>query len=125
MNINDIIHALETSSGSARRPAFVKEPGETILEPGQTGKFMYLIKSGTADITVGDQVVESVTTGGIIGEMALLEDAPRSAMVVAKHRTELIPVNRRSFEQIVQNQPGFALHVMKILSQRLRASNAD
>jgi CRP-like cAMP-binding protein len=59
----------------------------------------------------------------IVGELALINDEPRSATVVAKTDCRLVAVDRRRFEYMVQETPFFGLAVMKVLADRLRKTS--
>jgi len=84
---------------------------------------MFLVRKGRAEIRVKDLPVEEVSAGGIFGEMALIDQSPRSATVVAREDTEIIPINERLFVILVQDAPYFALDVMRTLVERIRAMN--
>ena len=73
------------------------------------------------DVLVGDRVVERAERGAILGEMALIDNSPRSASAIAKTACRLVPVTRRRFIFMVQQTPNFSLHVMKVMADRLRA----
>ena len=60
----------------------------------------------------------------IVGELALIDDEPRTASVVAKTDCQLVAVDRRRFQYMVQETPFFGLAVMKVLADRLRKTNA-
>ena len=60
----------------------------------------------------------------IVGELALIDDEPRSATVVARTDCRLVAVDRRRFEYMVQETPLFGIAVMKVLADRLRKTNA-
>jgi CRP/FNR family cyclic AMP-dependent transcriptional regulator len=94
--------------------------GTTIFSAGDTGDEMYVVKSGDVELIVKGKVVETVSTDGFFGEMALIEDGPRTASAVAKTDCVLIPINERRFEFMVHEVPLFAVEVMKGLSRRLR-----
>jgi CRP-like cAMP-binding protein len=97
--------------------------GDTIVARGTPATEMYLMRKGHAEITIGDKVVEEVEAGGIFGEMALIDHAPRSASVIAKEDSEVIPIDERLFVILVQDAPFFALDVMRVLVGRIRAMN--
>jgi CRP-like cAMP-binding protein len=97
--------------------------GETIILEGGVAQEMFLLRKGRAEIRVKDQPIEEVGPGGIFGEMALIDQSPRSATVVALEDTEIIAINERLFVILVQDAPYFALDVMRTLVERIRAMN--
>ena len=97
--------------------------GDVLFREGDPGDQMYVVKSGNMEIMVRNHLLERTGPGGIVGEMALVDSGPRSATVTAATDCEVIPVDRRGFSFMVQNTPFFALHVMGILADRLRAMN--
>jgi len=99
-------------------------PGEFLFKEGEKGDKMYVLLEGEVDIFLGDFVFETATPGALLGEMALIDDSPRTANVVAKTPAKLAEIDRRRFHFLVQQTPHFASHVMKILANRLRHMNA-
>ena len=99
------------------------KPGETLFSEGDPALCMYVVRSGTVRVTSGSAVLEEIGAGSILGEMALIEDTPRSATVTAVTDCEIAMVDRRRFLFLVQQTPSFALNVMKVLSHRLREMN--
>ena len=59
----------------------------------------------------------------ILGELALVDPAPRSATAVAGPDCTLVRVDREAFDDLVRRVPGLALEVMKVMARRLRRSN--
>ena len=96
------------------------EPGERIFEAGDEGSEMYVVLEGTVAIGSDDVVVDTVTAGGIFGEMALIDDAPRSASAWAETPVRVIAVDRERFHRLVAQTPQFALQVMSLMADRLR-----
>ncbi len=105
------------------RAVRVCEQGQTLFEEGQPGDCLYVLRSGRLHVTVGGVVVEVIEPGGMVGEMALLDDAPRSATVVAAIDSEVVAVDRKRFLFLVQQTPFFSLDVMRVMADRLRAMN--
>ncbi len=101
----------------------VFSPGQVVFHDGDQGDAMYGIKEGTLEVLVHDQVVDTVGPGGFVGEMALLEHAPRSATVVAKTDCQLVKIDEKRFLFMVQQTPFFALEMLRVLARRLRATN--
>ena len=97
--------------------------GKTILKKGDPAKEMFLVRKGKVAIKVGDDTVEEISSGGIFGEMALIDRAPRSASAVAVENSEVIPIDERLFVILVQDAPYFALDVMRVLAERIRKMN--
>ena len=99
-------------------------PGDFLFREGEKGETMYVLLEGEVDIFLGDFVLETAGPGALLGEMALIDDSPRTANAVAKTHARLAQIDRRRFHFLVQQTPHFATHVMKILANRLRHMNA-
>jgi len=94
--------------------------GEKIFMEGQPGEYMYGVISGQVEITKNGKVVDTVGPGGIFGEMALIDKAPRSASAVAKTDCTAAQITEKRFFFLVQQTPNFALHLMRVLTDRVR-----
>ncbi len=81
---------------------------------------MYVVVEGAIDVRLAGTLLETVEPGGMIGEMALIEQLPRSATAIAKVDSKVSAVDRKRFLFLVQNHPFFALQVMEVLANRLR-----
>jgi CRP-like cAMP-binding protein len=97
--------------------------GQPIFIAGDSGRIMFVLIEGHADILVRDEVVESAWPGAIFGEMALIDSAPRSATVVARTECHLFPIDADAFDTLIQKTPDFARHVMKVMADRIRNMN--
>ncbi len=97
--------------------------GAIIFQEGQPGDEMFIVKDGEVELRVHGKSVETVTTDGFFGEMAVIEGGTRSATAIAKTDCTLMPVNAKRFEFMVHEVPFFAVEVMKVLSRRLRNFN--
>ncbi|MEO8384878.1 MAG: cyclic nucleotide-binding domain-containing protein [Betaproteobacteria bacterium] len=94
--------------------------GETLFKEGEAGDTMYVLMSGTADVIVKGHVVELADAGAILGELALIDNSPRSANVVATGECNLLAIDAKRFTELVQEVPGFAMYVMQSMAARLR-----
>jgi CRP-like cAMP-binding protein len=97
--------------------------GEKVFQAGDPVDDMYVVRSGTVEIRADGKVLERVEANGIFGEMALIDSAPRSAEAVIVEDAEILPIDRRLFMFLVHETPCFALDVMSVLANRLRAMN--
>jgi len=99
---------------------------QVIFEEGSTGSEMYLIHSGRVLLSVRHHETRQtplviLKPGDFFGEMALVDDSPRSTTASAvEDDTELIVIDRPRFLFMVRQQPEFALSLMHTLCQRLR-----
>lgn len=84
---------------------------------------MYVVRRGQVAIRLGNLTVETVGEGGLLGEMALIDDSTRSASAVVIEDCELVPIDERRFLFLVRETPLFALAVMRTMVRRLRAMN--
>jgi CRP/FNR family cyclic AMP-dependent transcriptional regulator len=94
--------------------------GTTIFQTGDPRDGMYAVVEGQVDIFVNGKLVETVERGGIFGEMALIDRENRTATAVTRTDSKIVTVDERRFLFLVQQTPNFALHVMRVLSDRLR-----
>ena len=100
---------------------FVK--GKTIFKEGDLGDEFFVVVRGKVEIRSGDRHFETLGPDGIFGEMALIDDNPRSATAVALTDVTVAPIKENQFLFLVQNAPFFALNVMRVLARRLRRQN--
>jgi CRP-like cAMP-binding protein len=97
--------------------------GDTIFREGEDAQELFVIKSGEVRIQLGNRTITELHADDIFGEMALIDDEPRSASAIAITDVELVPVTEKQFLFLVSQTPYFALKVMRVLAQRLRATN--
>ena len=97
--------------------------GSTIFREGDEANELFVIKSGKVRIQIGNRTLTEIEPDSIFGEMALIDNEPRSATAIAVTDVELVPVGEKQFLFLVSQTPYFALKVMRVLVQRLRATN--
>ena len=98
--------------------------GDPLFRKGDSGNCMYVVLSGELKIGDGNKIYEQLSEGGLVGEMGLIDHAPRAATVTAVTDCTLAPIDEKRFLFLTQQTPSFALNVMRILSQRLRRMDA-
>jgi CRP-like cAMP-binding protein len=99
------------------------DPGQVVFSAGEPGTEMFIVRTGTVTLQIGDEVIETVQQGGIFGEMALVDPAPRSATAVAGPGCTLVLVDQHSFNDLLRRVPGLGLEIMRVLVRRLRRAN--
>jgi CRP/FNR family transcriptional regulator, cyclic AMP receptor protein len=100
------------------------DAGEFLFREGDAGDALYIVRKGVVRIVSGSTVYETVRPGGIVGEMAIVnQGARRSASVIAGTRAELLKIDKARFLTLIASTPDFALEVMQVMARRLRVMN--
>ena len=102
----------------------IYRPGEIIVRQGEMGGCMYVIQDGDVDVLKEENgiqtVVDTMHTGDIFGEMAIIERTVRSSTVRASSPVRIMTIDKKTFVRRVQEDPSLALNVLKVMSQRVR-----
>jgi CRP-like cAMP-binding protein len=103
------------------------EPGIVLFREGEPGDFMYVIQSGEVEIrrTIGDveRVLAVLPAGEFFGEMALINQVPRSATAVVRRPSRLLVIEARTFEAMIRGKTEIAVRMIKTLASRLSRAN--
>ncbi len=104
------------------------EPGEVLFEEGDQGDVAYVISSGDVEVlkTSGPRQVLLALRGegDVIGEMALLDAAPRMAAVRAKTSVELVAISKGSLDRLLDSSAGASRALFRVLLARWRETEA-
>ena len=101
-------------------------PGQDVCRAGEPADGLYVIAHGSFDVYLpgprgcGETRVAQLRPGDFFGEMALLDDAPRSATVRADGHGEVLRLERARFEALLRREPGIAHAIAVALSRRIR-----
>jgi CRP-like cAMP-binding protein len=106
--------------GLSSDPAVYYDRGALIIREGGAGVRMYAVLEGRVAVTIEGSMVERIGPGGVFGEAALLDHAPRLASVQAETDCVLQPVGRAAFLELVKVSPAFAQKMLANLAERLR-----
>jgi hypothetical protein len=96
------------------------EAGDLVFAEGQPGNHLYVILEGEVDVMRGSERVARLGRKECVGEMALLDPAPRSASVKARTDCELLAIARDDFQDLLDMHPALARGIIRVLTQRLR-----
>jgi CRP/FNR family transcriptional regulator, cyclic AMP receptor protein len=100
------------------------ERGKVIMVAGQTGALMYVVLEGRVAISIRGAVIERVGPGGVFGEMALVDQSPRSANAAAETDCALLAINRAVFLNLVKSDPTFGISLLAATAERVRNTAA-
>jgi len=100
-----------------------------VFHGGDAADAVYVISSGKVKVvttsTDGKEFILTVLGAGqVFGEMALLEEAPRSASVITLTSVDLVAIKRDDFHHLLNTSPGISRSLLAILSRRLRRANS-
>jgi CRP-like cAMP-binding protein len=94
--------------------------GAILFRKGDEARAMFVVLEGEVDIVLDGRVLSTEGAGSLFGEMALIGDHRRSADAIAKSDCVLACIDERRFAFLVGETPYFALHVMRLLVERIR-----
>ena len=106
-------------------PPVHADVNKVIIKEGDGGAFMYVLLEGRVRVSIKGRFVERLGPGGVLGEMALVDNSPRVATVVAETDCSMLSINRRDFLLFVKTKPEFSLSLLKELAERLRHLNSQ
>lgn len=92
---------------------------ETIVKEGSTGTALYVLLSGRVRIERGGTQVGELGPADFFGELALIEDEPRSATVIAVDETECLLFPAWEFRALLEEHPQIAVAIMRALIERI------
>jgi len=101
----------------------VFNPGQVIFLEYEPGDGFYVIQSGKVKISKvvkeNEKMLDILEPGDVFGEMAIIENAPRSATAVAMNNVKALSFNKQNFEMLLQSNPAMALKLLKIFAKRI------
>ncbi|CAN5265854.1 N/A [soil metagenome] len=94
---------------------------ETIVKEGTSGTALYIVLSGRARVERGGETIGQVVGGEFFGELALIEEHPRSASVIASEETDCLLLPAWEFTALLEEHPEMAVPIMRTLISRLHS----
>lgn len=96
--------------------------GKVLTEEGKSGGEFFVILSGQAEVRRGGKVVDEMTGGDHFGEIALLDNGPRTATVVAKTPMRCLVLSPSQFQDVLHQDAEMAVILLHTVTRRLRAA---
>lgn len=112
-------HALAPLARVARE--VVLAAGDVIIHQGAFEDAMFVVVGGELEVDVDGRIVQTVGPGSIVGEMQVIDPAPRSASVRARGETLVFHIGKEVFDEVMADRPEVARAVNRMLVRRLRA----
>jgi CRP-like cAMP-binding protein len=94
--------------------------GKVLTEQGRSGGEFFIILSGEAEVRQGDTVVNRLKAGDHFGEIALLDNGPRTATVVATTPMRCLVLSPRQFQDVLHQDAEIAVTLLHAVTRRLR-----
>ncbi len=94
-------------------------PGKVLVREGEPGHECFILISGTATVTRKGETLATLGEGAVVGELAPLTGAARTATVVADSELELLVISQREFAGLLDEVPGLAVRVLHNLAARM------
>jgi CRP-like cAMP-binding protein len=98
------------------------ELGAVIARQGDFAYHLFVVREGTAAVTIGDELVTSLGPGSTFGEIGMIEHGRRTANVVAATPMRLLTMSVGDFEELADDLPEFAAHARAMAQYRLERS---
>lgn len=124
----------ELEAVAAHMHLFIIEEGDLVFEEGEKGNYVCFVVEGILDVikdaASGERaMIAELSAGDSIGEMAVVDNFPRSATVVAKTPATLVTMTSTEFNQLLANHPPVGIKILKaiarILSINLRKTSSQ
>jgi len=96
--------------------------GTVLATEGEPGREMFVIGDGKASVSIKGKEIATLGPGDFFGEMALLDQGPRSATVTVEDDSVLYVVDPRGFSSLIEQNPTVTRKILRVLAQRLRTA---
>lgn len=98
---------------------------EVVFKEGEESNYLYYIVAGSFEIYSGGKLISTLTVDDMfLGEMSFLLNDQRSATVVARGRSVLMPIQKKTFVDVIKQNPHYGIFLARLLAQRLSRLNA-
>jgi CRP/FNR family transcriptional regulator, cyclic AMP receptor protein len=112
--------SLQAVSILAREVAF--KNGDVLMVEGEAGDEFFVILDGTIRIERGDRTIRSMTTGGFLGEIALVDRRPRTATATCVTDVRLLEIRAHEFDRLLDTLPAVHERIRAAIDRRSRST---
>ena len=98
---------------------------QQIFIQNEEGRSMFIVASGKIKIHLGDRILQEHSREGFFGEMSLFDAEMRSASATTLEETVCLELTQQHVFAAIDETPGIAINIIKILSQRIRVLNKE
>jgi CRP-like cAMP-binding protein len=99
------------------------EPGRVLTEEGHSGGEFFIILSGEAEVKQHGKPINTMGAGDHFGEIALLDNGPRTATVTAKTAMRCLVLSPRQFQDVLHQEAEIAVTLLHSVTKRLRQAS--
>lgn len=101
---------------------------QLIFQEGEDGNALFVVLRGRVKVCLYDEegreyVLDVIGKDGFFGELALIDELPRSANAIAMEASDLLVVRRADFTKLLMENPSISIHILKVLAGRLRVAD--
>lgn len=102
--------------------------GQLIFQEGDSGDALFVVLKGRVKVCLYDEegreyVLDIIGKDGFFGELALIDDLPRSANAIAMETSDLLVVRRIDFVKLLMENPSISVNILRVLAGRLRVAD--
>jgi CRP/FNR family cyclic AMP-dependent transcriptional regulator len=101
------------------------ERGKVLCTEGEIAHEFFVIIDGRVQVTRKGRLVATLSGGDFVGEIALLEEMPRTATVTAETPLRFFVLTRREFHQVLEEHPNVERKILRALARRLAETSRD
>ena len=102
-----------------------RKAGDALMLEGEAGDAFYVIVEGTVRIERGGRTIRSMTAGGFLGEIALVDQRPRTATATCVSDVRLLEIRAHEFERLMASLPAVDKRIRAAIDRRARSSGAS
>jgi CRP/FNR family cyclic AMP-dependent transcriptional regulator len=96
------------------------DPGSHIVEVNDPGSAFFVLVAGEAKVVRNGRTLGHLQPGDFFGEISLLDGGPRTASVIAETPVDAVRIFKKTFDELLSEEPGVASQILVVLARRLR-----